>query len=268
MIRPVQNQFGTYDEIAQYILDQAKDPDDVDRLLKLLNLDDYDFSMIPDACRKYRDYAIIAGECSIFRHITYIRSMENLLVDMVLNEELTQYIIKRVSDWLIEYHGRLFDAGKKQIDIMYLGSDFSTQKGLLFSIDMYRKYFREPIKRFVELGKSYGAKIFFHICGSAYEIIPELIDAGIDILDPVQTSANNMEPANLKHEFGDKLAFHGAIDTQRLLPRGTPDKVRKEAGEMIQILGKDGGYILTSCHAIQADVPVENILALYDINIR
>lgn len=268
LIRTVQNQYGSYDEVTQYVLDQAKDPDDVDRLLKLPSLDDYDFNIISQACKKYRDYAIIAGECSIFRHITYIQSIENLLVDMVLNEELTRYIIKRVSDWLIAYHSRLFDAGKGQIDIMYLGSDFSTQRGLLFSIDMFRKYFREPIQRFIELGKSYGAKIFFHICGSAYAIIPELIDAGIDILDPVQTSAIDMEPSKLKQEFGGRLAFHGAVDTQRLLPRGTPDEVRGEASEIIRILGKDGGYILTSCHAIQADVPVDNILALYNMDIR
>jgi uroporphyrinogen decarboxylase len=268
LIRTVQNQYGSYDEVTRYILDQAKNPDDVDRLLKLPNLDDYDFSMIPKACKKYRDHAIIAGECSLFRHVTYIRSMEDLLLDMALNEELVKYIIKRVSDWLNAYHGRLFDAGKGQIDIMYLGSDFSTQRGLLFSIDMYKKYFKEPIRKFVELGKSYGAKIFFHICGSAYEIIPELIDVGIDILDPVQTTALNMEPAKLKREFGDRLTFHGAIDTQRLLPRGTPDEVRREAGETASVLCKDGGYILASCHAIQADVPVENILALYDMDVR
>lgn len=166
------------------------------------------------------------------------------------------------------FHERLLAAGKGRIDVMQLADDFSTQLGLLFSVDMFRRYFKEPLKKFVELGKSYSAKIFFHCCGCAYGIIPELIDIGVEILDPIQTTTPNMEPERLKREFGGKLAFHGAMNTQSTLPLGTPDDVRREAKEMISILGKNGGYILTSCHFLQPDVPVENIIAMYDMSNR
>lgn len=118
------------------------------------------------------------------------------------------------------------------------------------------------------MGKSYGAKIFLHCCGSVYKPLPEIIDAGIEILDPIQTTAANMDPQRLKTEFGNKLTFHGAADTQKILPYGTPDDVKRNARELISILGKDGGYILTSCHCLQSDVPIVNILALYDVSIR
>lgn len=263
-IKIINNQFGSYEEVAKYAIDEAKTPEDVDRLLKLSDPDAYDYSIIPESCRKYKDYCIFAGDCSVFYYTTSVRSMENLFIDMSLNRELAKHIIKRVSDWLMAYHERILDAGRGKLDVMYLGSDFSTQFGLMMSLDMFREYFREPVRKFIELGKSYGTKIFFHICGSAYGIIPELIDLGVDILDPVQTTAANMEPERLKREFGDRLTFHGAVNTQRIMPGGTPDEVRKEARELVRILGKDGGYILTSCHHIQADVPLENILALYE----
>lgn len=268
LVKMVENKYGAYEEISKYALAEAVTPEDVERLLKLPDLNNYDFNSISELCSKYDKYAIIAGDCSIFYYTTFVRSMQDLLVDMSLNEELAMYIIKKITGWLLAYHQRLLDAGRGKIDIMYLGSDFSTQNGMLFSLEMFRNFFKESIKSFVKLGKSYGAKIFFHICGSAYQIIPELIGLGVDILDPVQTSAVNMEPERLKMEFGGRLAFHGAVDTQVLLPHGSPDEVRKGTKELVRILGKDGGYLLTSCHVIQADVPVENILALYEMENR
>jgi len=124
------------------------------------------------------------------------------------------------------------------------------------------------MRKFVDLGKSYGTKIFLHCCGSAYPFIPDFIDIGIEILDPVQTTAANMEPERLKKEFGDKLAFHGAMNTQGTLPSGSPDDVRNEAKKFSKILGKGGGYIMTPCHLFQPDVPVENILAMYELDNR
>jgi uroporphyrinogen decarboxylase len=268
LVKMVENKYGAYEEISKYALGEAETKEDVDRLLKLPDLNNYDFSNIAGLCDKYDKYAIMAGDCSIFYFTTFVRSMQDLMIDMSLNQELAGYIIGNVADWLLLYHKKLLAAGSGKIDIMYLGSDFSTQYGLLFSMEMFRQFFREPIKSFIKLGKSYGAKIFFHICGSAYHMIPELISLGIDILDPVQTSAVNMEPERLKKEFGGRLTFHGAVDTQELLPHGSPAEVKKGTKEIVRILGKDGGYLLTSCHALQADVPVENILALYDIENR
>lgn len=109
--------------------------------------------------------------------------MEKILLDMVLNPELAHHYIKRCVDWHLDYHERLLRSAKGRIDVLQLADDFSTQKNLLFSIDMFRKFYKEPLKKFVELGKSYGTKIFFHCCGSAYHIIPELIDIGVEGLN-------------------------------------------------------------------------------------
>lgn len=263
-IRVVRNPYGSYEEVAKYVLDEAETPEDIDRLLRLPDSDAYDYTVVTELCKKYDDYCILAGMCSAFYYPTLVRSMENILVDMALNPEMAHHLIKRSVDWHLAYHERLLEAGKGRIDILQIADDFSTQSGLLFSVAMFRTYFKEPLKKFVELGKSYGAKIFFHCCGSAYGVIPELIDIGVEVLDPIQTTTANMEPAKLKREFGDKLAFHGAMNTQWTLPKGTADDVKKEARELIRILGKGGGYILTSCHMLQPDVPVENILAMYE----
>jgi uroporphyrinogen decarboxylase len=241
-LRLVNNQFGAYEEVVKYAVDEAEKPEDIEKLLKLPALDDYDFASVTDLCRKYDDYAIFAGMCSAFYYPTLVRSMEKIFLDMVINPDLAHTLFSVLVDWHLEYHERLLDAGKDRIDVLQIADDFSTQRGLLFSIDMFRTYFKDHLKKFVALGKSYNTKIFFHCCGSAYEIIPELIDVGVEILDPIQTTAANMEPKRLKNEFGNKLAFHGAADTQGTLPRGTPEDVKREVRELIDILGNDGGF--------------------------
>jgi len=124
------------------------------------------------------------------------------------------------------------------------------------------------MREYISLAKSYGATPFLHCCGSAYRLIPEFIDMGIKILDPVQTVARNMEPARLKSEFGGRMAFHGGGETQGILPRGTADDVRQNARMLSQTLGKDGGYIMSSCHFMQSDVSIENVLAFYELENR
>ena len=116
--------------------------------------------------------------------------------------------------------------------------------------------------------RSYGAIPFQHCCGSSYHLIPDFIDIGIKILDPIQTVAANMEPDKLKAEFGNDLTFHGAGETQHILPQGTEEEVKANARFLSDTLGKGGGYILTSCHFLQADVPVDNIIAFYDTEYR
>lgn len=268
LIRKIKNQYASYEEVAKYVLDEIETIEDIDRLLKFPNLDDYDFAVIGELCNKYEDYCIFTGMCSSFYFPTLIRPMEKILLDMVLNPELAHHYIKRCVDWHLDYHERLLRSAKGRIDVLQLADDFSTQKKLLFSIDMFRKFYKEPLKKFVELGKSYGVKIFFHCCGSAYHIIPELIEIGVEILDPVQTTTANMEPEQLKKEFGKMLTFHGAMNTQGTVPLGTSEDVRKEAQYLRDALGSDGGYILTSCHYLQPDVPLENILTMYEMENR
>lgn len=150
---------------------------------------------------------------------------------------------------------------------MQTADDYATQTGSLFSLDMFREFYKKPMAEFVQLGKAYGAYNFHHCCGSAYKFIPEFIEAGFDILDPVQTTAADMDPEKLSDEFGQSIAFHGAMNTQKTLPMGSPEEVREEAKRYYDIFGKNR-YFLTACHLLQADVPVENILAMYELGNR
>jgi len=263
-IRTVYNAYGAYDEIVRYATDGCDTIEAMEAALALPDLDEYDFSGIIKACEKYGDRFLLGGFASAFYYPTLVRSMEDILVDMALNEDLIKYLFKRCFDWHMDYHKRLLEAGKGRIDAMQIADDFSTQLDLLMSKEMFARYFRGPLCEYIALANSYGAIPYMHCCGSAYHLIPEFINMGIKILDPVQTVAHNMEPERLKAEFGNKMTFHGAGETQHILPHGTPDEVRQNARMLSHTLGSGGGYILSSCHFLQSDVPIENILAFYE----
>ncbi len=150
------------------------------------------------------------------------------------------------------------------IDVAYLiGDDIATQNGPFISPAFYRKHikpFHQQAMDFIRARTD--AKILFHMCGSAREFIPDLIDIGVDAINPVQTTAVGMEPTQLKREFGNEMAFWGGVDTQRVMPFGAPEDVKKEVRRIIRSLGPSG-LVLTSCHNIQADVPPENIVAMF-----
>ena len=129
----------------------------------------------------------------------------------------------------------------------------------------YAKAIKPYHERVIQSAKGLtGAKSVFHCCGSAYQFIDHMIDIGVDGLNPVQVTAKNMEPERLKEEFGDRMAFWGGINTQTVLPYGTPAEVKAETGRVVDILGKGGGYVLNSVHNIQFEVPPENIVAMFE----
>ena len=267
-IRTVYNAYGAHDDIVHFATTGCDTIDEMDAALNLPDLDDFDFSGIAKACERYSDRFLLGGFASTFYYPTLVRSMEDILFDMAANEELAKHLFKRCFDWHIEYHKRMLEAGNGRIDAMQLADDFCTQLDIIMSVEMFRKYFKEPMAQYIALAKSYGAIPFLHCCGAAYKLIPEFIDLGIKILDPVQTVCRNMEPTRLKSEFGDKLAFHGGGETQAILPHGTADEARENAKMLSRILGKNGGYIMSSCHFFQSDVPIENILAFYELENR
>lgn len=266
--RWVRNRFGAHEEIVRYATDGCETIEEIDAALKLPDLKEYDFSKTGQICDSYGDRFLLGGFASSFYYPTLVRNTEDILTDMVLEPGLTHHLIKRCFDWHIDYHERLLKAAGGRIDAMQIADDFATQREIMISVDMFREFFKKPIMEYVALAKSYGAIPYLHCCGSAYHLIDEFISLGIEILDPIQTVAKNMEPAKLKTEFGDRLSFHGGGETQWLLPNGTPEEVAANARMLSDTLGKNGGYILTSCHFLQADIPVENVLAFYRLENR
>jgi len=147
-----------------------------------------------------------------------------------------------------------------------IGDDLAGQNGPLFAPRLYREIIKPRQKRLVRYIRSRTkAKIWYHTCGSVLEYLPDLLDNGIDILNPVQISAKGMDPARLKAEFGDRLVFWGgAIDAQHVLPRASPQEVREHVRRNLEAFKPGGGYVFNNVHNIQGDVPPENVLAMFD----
>jgi uroporphyrinogen decarboxylase len=145
------------------------------------------------------------------------------------------------------------------------GDDFGTQHGTFMSVKMFDAFIGPYMKERIRYTKTFTNAFFqHHTCGSVFDLIPSLIDCGVDILNPIQPHAHNMEPERLKTEFGGQIAFWGGIDTQDLLVNGSPEDVKKETERILSVFGTDsGGYILSPAHCIQDDVPPENVIAIY-----
>jgi uroporphyrinogen decarboxylase len=230
------------------------------------------------------DYSEIAAQCEVIRNqerivvfmgdrlnriaqlkpAMYLRGMEQLLVDMALNPDLAKAILVKIRDFYRSYAERIFDAANGMLDILLTGDDFGSQQGPLISPAMWLEYMGQGFAEYVEIAKSYGVTVMHHTCGSVQPIIPLLIERGLDILQSLQPEASGMDPYGLKAEFGDRLAFHGGISIQRTLPFGTPEEVRNEVRDRVRALAPGGGYILCTAHNIQADTPVENVMALLE----
>ncbi len=225
----------------------------------------FDYESIKYQCDKYKDKAIIMGHPGPFQvATTSLRSMDKLFMDMVLNPEFAHRVYDKMVEFELEHYERIFIAADGQIDILRPHDDYGTQISLLFSTEMWRDYFKENTKKLVKLTHKHGAFYQQHSCGAVRSIIPELVDCGVDVLEPIQ-KVKGMEPEELKKEFGDKLAFHGGIDTQGVLPFGTAEEVIKETKHFINTLNVNGGYILMASQGFEGDVPVENIEAMYNV---
>jgi uroporphyrinogen decarboxylase len=171
----------------------------------------------------------------------------------------------RIADVHVENTSRVLDLLG---DLVYFYDDAAGQDSLLISPDLWRREIRPHHTRLAELARDRGVPVMYHCDGAVAPLIPELIDLGVDVLNPIQPSAAGMDPRRLKDEFGDRLAFHGGIDIVELLPRGSTDEVAAEVRRAVDVLGRGGGYVLCSSHHVQPDTPIENVLAMYDVALR
>jgi uroporphyrinogen-III decarboxylase len=197
-----------------------------------------------------------------------IRDIEEWYVSTTTRKELVYAIFEKQCEVALQNLTKLYDAVGDRVQVVVVtGTDFGMQTGPFISPQKYRdlyKPFHTSINRWIHAHTPW--KTFIHSCGSVYAFIEDFIDAGFDILNPVQCSAANMDPKLLKEKFGDRITFWGGgVDTQHTLPFGTPDDVRREVAERISIFGKGGGFVFAAIHNIQARTPVENIIAMMDV---
>ncbi len=263
--RPVDYGTGVYMEQYFYPLAEAKTIDDVEQY-QWPSADWFDFSEMPAAAKAAREkQAVMAGYMIPFHQHTLLRGLAQSLMDPHDDAELTHHIIARLSDFFYEYHLRMFEMCAGLIDVSQVTDDFGSQTGLLISPETFRTFYRPQMQRFIDLCHSFGIKVFHHDDGAIRPLLPDLVEMGIDILNPVQANCPGMEMEGLKRDFGQDICFHGAIDNQEILPFGSPEEVRAEVRHALDALASDGtGYILAPCHNLQAVTPVDNIIAMYD----
>jgi uroporphyrinogen decarboxylase len=213
------------------------------------------------------DYALVADFLGggIFEQALWMRGFERFMMDLLGNEPFATALLDILLELYIEFYDVYLEAVGPYVQIVALGDDLGMQTGPLISPQLYRRLIKPRHKELYDFIHSRTeAKIMHHTCGSVFPFVQDLIDVGVDILNPIQISARGMDPVALKREFGEQLVFHGGIDVQQILPFATPERVREEVKRIVAILGRGGGYILAPSHNIQADVPPENVLAMYE----
>lgn len=269
-IRVVEHQLGAYEESDGWPLSDATSVEDL-KSHPWPEPDWWDFSPLPEILNQldaHHPYHIRFRIGSVFETAWQIRGMQEMLMDLALNPDIPLYIMDRLTELYLENMRRVLDIAGRRLDMIYFYDDVATQNSLMMSPEMWRKFIRPRHAKLIELAKSYNKPVMYHCDGAIYPLIPELIDLGIDLLNPIQTDAKGMEPERLKNEFGDRLSFHGGVDIIKTLPRGTPADVIAEVKERVRVLGRGGGYVLASSHHIQPDTPVENVVAMYQVSSR
>ena len=222
--------------------------------------------------RRETDKAIMAKfSNSIWEQSWWLYGMQDWMMDMIIKPEITCAIMDKVCDLAIRFMEAGLDAVGDLIDIVRLsGEDLGTQTNPMISPAMFNRMVRPRFQRFWSfaknklLEKNPAGKLMIHSCGNVRPFIPDWIDMGLDVLDPIQPRAEGMEPYALKRDFGEQLTFHGGIDIQRILPFGTPEEVTDEVRRCIRALAPGGGYIVAPAHNVQSDVPPENLVAIRD----
>jgi uroporphyrinogen decarboxylase len=255
---------GVYSECVYHPLAQYNSIEEVESNYTWPTADWFDYSVITDEIRGKELYPIQGGGSEPFLVYRNLRGMEQAYVDLTLNPHLVHYCLDRLFGFCYENTLRIYEQIPGRVNISYVAEDFGSQNSLLISRDLIRKFFIPRMRRMIELAHQAGAYVFFHSDGAIRNIIPDMIEAGIDALDPIQWRCKGMGREELKRDFGDKVVFHGGVDNQYTLAFGSVEEVREEVIHSIQVLGGDGGYILAPCHNIQVVSPPENVVAMYE----
>ncbi len=248
----------TIDEMMAY---ELPDADKID--MKLIKL----WAEKAEFLKKNTDYAVIAEHpvLGVFELGCWMFGFEDYLYRLAAEPETVHAFSHRILSYQKKAIEKYYSALGSFIDCTTSGDDFGTQNGPFMSHEMFRELIKPYMKERVSYTKSFTDAFFkHHTCGSVHCFIPDLIDCGVDILNPIQPNVYMMEHERLKKDFGDKICFWGGIDTQHLLPEGSLDEIKNEVKRILSVLDINGGYILSPAHTIQQDVSAENLIALYE----
>ena len=257
---------GTYGEFTDFPLAGIEDPAVLDDY-PWPDPADYDYTTLPgeilraDPARRKATQFFAANP---FETYCWMTGLEEAMVNLLVNPEVVHRALEHITAFCVERLRRTLTAAQGSIDIVFLADDLGGQSGLLISREAYRDLL-QPIHRALAdcvRRLAPGAVVMLHTDGAVFDIIPDLLDAGVQVLEAVQTDAAGMDPARLKAAYGDRLSFHGAISVQHLLPHHDAATVEQECRRLVEVLGDGGGYIAAPSHAIQVGTPAENVFAM------
>lgn len=228
--------------------------------------DDYDYSVVPALCEKYRDYALglgSAGCADVMNSNGMLRGTEQCYMDLALDEPAGLLLAKRRTDIQLEWMARTLEKAAGRIDFLHIGEDLGTQRGPIIGMETYRKHIKPLHSKFINLARAWNIPIMIHTCGSSSWAYDELIDMGIGVVDTLQPEAAGMAPPELKQRFGGRVAFHGCISTAGPVASGTPEETVRGCREVLETMMPGGGYAFAPTHSLQDNSPTENVVALY-----
>jgi uroporphyrinogen decarboxylase len=227
--------------------------------------DSFDFSSLSAECDQYADKIIVGGLWSAIHGDSFrMMGFENFLLNIAMDPPLVKALVDRVTEFYLQVNRRYFEAVKGKMDIFFMGNDFGSQNGLLMSEEDWLDLYYENYKKLINLAHEFGFKVMVHSCGSITPLIPYLIELGVDILDPVQITAKDMDPKTLSSKFGNRIVFHGAVDTQNVLPFGSVTEVEEHCTMLINLLNTNGSFIVAPSNNFLPGTPYGNIAAVYD----
>lgn len=262
--RKVPHATGAYDEVVNHPLADFTTVEQVNAYT-WPSADDHDYEAFERQAKNAPpDLPVFCGSYEPFLLYCQLRGMEQAMMDLVLEEQIAEAIFTKIFEYHYQLAERMFEVAGERIDVTIVAEDLGSQHGLLMGLEQIRRFILPNQKKMADLGRSYGAAIFYHTDGAARDVIPDLIEVtGIDILNPIQWRCAGMERDGLVRDFGAKVIFHGAIDNQQTLPFGSADDVRAEVIESIEIFSP-ARWICAPCHNIQPLTPTENIIAMYE----
>ena len=185
---------------------------------------------------------------AVFELAWQLRGMENFLTEMAVNPAIPIYMMERITDIIVEVTRRVLREAGDEIDMVYFYDDIGANQSLLISKKMWRTFIRPCHQKLIDVAKQHNKQVMYHTDGAVRPLIPDLIEMGVDVLNPIQPGTTGMEPGALKHDFGAALSFHGGVDIVGLLPKAGPAEVRATARRLAKDLGEDGGYIMAGSH--------------------
>lgn len=255
---------NVYYEFSYHPLAQAETVEEIDNY-DWPSLDWWDYGALPELIeqanrRQPRSTFMFVG--GAFESPWYMRGLQQFLMDLYTAPELAEAICRHVQGYYTARAERILEAADGMIDIAFSGGDVGEQRQMLLDPDVWRQRIKPFTAELITPFKNMGLKTAYHSDGSIVPIIPDLIEIGLDILDPVQPTAAGMSPEELYPQFGRQLSFHGAIDEVKLLPHATAEEVYAETTRVIDVLGQSGGLIVSASHAVQGDTPPENVVAM------